>query len=68
MKRAFLDLVKNTEEDIECIVSCDVIDRELHGLRHVFIRNYPPGALCKEDFLGDAPPATTGQTHQQTPG
>ena len=59
MERAFLDLVANTEEDIECIVSCDVIDREPHGLRHVFIRNYPPGALCKKDFLEDPALATT---------
>ncbi len=65
MERAFLDLVKNTDEDIECIVSCDVIDREPHGLRHVFIRNYPAGALCKEDFLDSGPPASTRHTPQQ---
>lgn len=58
-EKAFLELVKNTEEDIECVVSCDVFRKTPQSVRHVDIIHHPSGALCKLDFLKDEPQTST---------
>ena len=58
-EKAFLDLVKNSEEDIECIVRCDVFRKTPQGVRHIDIIHHRPGDLAKLDFLKDEPPAPT---------
>jgi hypothetical protein len=44
-EKAFLDLVKNTKDDIECIVVCDVVKGTPQGYRKVHFQSYPHGIL-----------------------
>jgi hypothetical protein len=41
----FLDLVGNSDDDIECIVQCDVIDRAPQCLERVYFKSHPFGTL-----------------------
>jgi hypothetical protein len=45
MEKAFLKRIADQEKDIECIVSCDVIDKTPQAIRCVYFNEYAPGTL-----------------------
>lgn len=45
LERDFLQEIRNTNEDIECVVSCDVVKDTPQGYRRVYLARHPAGTL-----------------------
>jgi hypothetical protein len=59
MEKAFLKRVTDTKKDIECIVTCDVIDKTPQAIHCVYFQEYSPGNLLTSSSVQSSKPSTT---------
>jgi len=49
----FLEMIKNSKDDIECIVSCDIVMGTPQAIGQVFFRSHPYGHLVRRPTVTD---------------